>query len=72
MAWFRGLRRPAIQLPLPAFLALAAVYYAQPGTVLYRAAREDEHPQRLALLLLPDFEIWKGVFFGRRRYRSNC
>lgn len=72
MAWFRGLRTPSMQVPLPAFGAVGAVYYLQLGTVLYRARRnEDARVRRLALLVLAGNEIWNVAFFGRRSPRNG-
>ncbi len=72
MTWFRGLRTPAMQVPLPAFGAVGAVYYLQLGTVLYRARRnEDARVRRLALLVLAGNEIWNVAFFGRRSPRNG-
>lgn len=72
MTWFRDLRRPAMQVPLPAFGAVGAVYYLQLGTVLYRARRnEDARVRRLALLVLAGNEIWNVAFFGRRSPRNG-
>src|SRR6266550_8282758 len=42
LRWFRELRKPRMQLPLPAFLAAGAVYYLQLGWVLHRAHLNDD------------------------------
>jgi len=72
LTWFRGLRKPRLQLPMPAFLAVAVIYYALLGTVLYRAAaRDDIRVRRLALAVLAGNEAWNAVFFGRRSTRDG-
>lgn len=72
MSWFRGLRTPAMQVPMPVFGAVGAVYYLQLGTVLHRARRnEDARVRRLALLVLAGNEIWNLAFFGRRSARNG-
>jgi len=69
--WFRGLRTPRMQLPLPAFLLVGAVYYGQLGTVLYRAYRNgDRGVRHRALLVLAGNELWNAAFFGRRSPRN--
>ena len=72
MSWFQELRKPAMQLPLPGFMAVAGMYYASIGTVLYRsAARQDHRAYRLAMLVLCGNELWNGVLFGRRSTRGG-
>lgn len=72
LAWFRALRRPAMQLPMPAFYAVGAAYYAAMGVVVHRAVvREDARAYRRALVVLAGNEIWNGVFFGRRSTRDG-
>ena len=71
MCWFRDLRKPRMQLPLPAFL-LVAVYYAQLGWVLHRAQQtEDRDVRNRALLVLAGNELWNAAFFGRRSPRAG-
>jgi translocator protein len=72
MRWFRGLRAPRMQIPMPAFGVVGATYYVQLGTVLYRADRNDDLlVRRLALLVLAGNELWNVAFFGRRSPRSG-
>lgn len=72
MTWFRGLRTPAMQVPMPAFATVGAVYYLQLGTVLHRARRnKDARVRRLALAVLAGNEIWNVAFFGRRSPRNG-
>ena len=72
MAWFRGLRRPAAQLPMPAFLAVGAAYYVAMGVVVHRAVtRGDGRTYRRAMLVLAGNEAWNAVFFGRRSTRDG-
>jgi translocator protein len=70
--WFRELRGPRMQLPLPAFLVVGAVYYAQLGWVLHRAQlTEDRVVRNRALLVLAGNELWNAAFFGRRSPRNG-
>ena len=72
LRWFRELRRPRMQLPLPAFLAVGAVYYAQLGWVLHRAQQtEDRGMRNRALLVLAGNELWNAAFLGRRSPRAG-
>ncbi len=72
MAWFRGLRPPAMQLPMPAFYAVGLAYYAAMGVVVHRAVlREDARTYHRALVVLAGNEIWNGFFFGRRSTRDG-
>ena len=72
LRWFRELRKPRMQLPLPAFLAVGAVYYAQLGWVLHRAGRtEDRGVRDRALLVLAGNELWNAAFFGGRSPRAG-
>jgi len=65
MRWFRELRAPRLQLPMAAFGAVGAAYYAQLGVVLYRAYhRDDRHVRHLALVVLVGNELWNVAFFG--------
>jgi tryptophan-rich sensory protein len=67
LRWFHELDRPRMQLPLPAFLAVGAAYYAQLGWVLHRARQtEDRRVRNRALLVLAANELWNAAFFGRR------
>ncbi len=68
--WFRKLNQPKMAIPVPAFVAVAGVYYALLGVVRYRAiARENVRAARLALLVLALNELWNVAFFGRRSTR---
>lgn len=72
MDWFRSLRRPRGQLPMPGFLAVGTVYYGIIGTVLHRAAdRGDRRSHRLGLVVLAGNELWNAAFFGRRSTRAG-
>jgi benzodiazapine receptor len=72
MGWFRQLKAPRMQLPLPAFGVVGAVYYLELGVVLYRAHRNDDRRvRRLALLVLAGNELWNVSFFGRRDPRAG-
>ena len=71
MSWFRELRRPAMQLPLPGSIAVGGLYYVSIGTVLYRSAmRRDQRAYRLALVVLAGNEAWNVVLFERRSTRG--
>ncbi len=72
MAWFRGLTAPRGQLPLPAFLAVGALYYGVIGYVLARSIdRRDARSTAWSLAVLAGNEAWNGVFFGRRSTRAG-
>ena len=72
MAWFRRLRRPAMQVPMPVFYAVGAAYYAGMGVVVHRAVvRGDGRTLRWALVVLAGNEAWNAVFFGRRIARDG-
>jgi translocator protein len=72
LSWFTGLRRPRMQVPMPAFVTVGGLYYVALGTVTYRAVvREDGQAYRLALAVLAGNEVWNGVFFGRRSTRAG-
>lgn len=72
LQWFGALRHPRMQLPLPGFLVVGALYYLCIGTVLHRSiARGDQATQRLAVVVLAGNEIWNFVFFGRHSTRAG-
>lgn len=72
MRWFRGLRAPRMQLPMPAFGVVGATYYVELGIVLHRAHRNDDRSvRRRALLVLAGNELWNAAFFGRRSPRNG-
>jgi translocator protein len=72
MTWFRGLRGPRMQVPVPVFGVVGAAYYVQLGVVLYRARRNDDRLVRqLSLLVLAGNEAWNAAFFGRRSPRNG-
>jgi tryptophan-rich sensory protein len=72
LAWFQDLRRPRIQLPLPAFYAVGAAYYLIMGVVSSRAAgRHDRRGYRRALVVLAGNELWNIALFGRRSPRAG-
>jgi tryptophan-rich sensory protein len=61
-----------MQLPLPAFLLVGAVYYVQLGWVLLRARLTgDRGVRNRALVVLAGNELWNAVFFGRRSPRNG-
>ena len=66
MRWFKQLRSPAMQLPLPGFMGVGGLYHASIATVLYRsAATDNQRAYRLALVVLAGNELWKVALFGR-------
>jgi tryptophan-rich sensory protein len=72
LAWFKGLRRPRMQIPMPVFAGVGAVYYGLLGTVLYRAiSRRDISSERLAIGVLFLNEAWNVVFFKTRSPRNG-
>jgi len=72
LAWLYGLRRPRMQIPIPAFAVVGAAYYVLLGCVLYRATdRRDRTATRLALTVLALNEVWNLVFFKRRSVRNG-
>ncbi|GAA0623999.1 hypothetical protein GCM10009547_28910 [Sporichthya brevicatena] len=72
MAWFRDLRAPRMQLPMPGFYAVGIAYYVAMGTVVARAVgREDWRTYRRAIVVLAGNEAWNAVFFGRRSARDG-
>ncbi|MGY1698928.1 TspO/MBR family protein [Geodermatophilus sp. SYSU D00766] len=72
LRWFRGLRHPASQLPMPGFYAVGGAYYLVMGVVVHRAARRgDRRSYRLAMAVLAGNELWNAAFFGRRSTRNG-
>ena len=72
LRWFRELRQPRFAIPLPAFAAVAGVYYLLLGTVRYRALqRNNMTAARLALTVLALNEAWNVAFFSRRSTRTG-
>lgn len=72
LAWLGGLKRPRMQISVPAFVAVGAIYYLILGIVLYRAAdRRDGRATRLAIVVLVLNEAWNVAFFGRRSVRNG-
>jgi tryptophan-rich sensory protein len=72
MKWFADLRHPKMQLPLPGFFVVGALYYLCIGTVVHRSfVMGDATTHRLALVVLAGNEIWNLVFFGRRSTRAG-
>ncbi len=71
LAWFRGLRAPRGQLPMPGFLGVAAAYYLIMGYVLARAVdRRDPTAIKWAATVLIGNEAWNGLLFGLRSPRA--
>jgi translocator protein len=72
LRWLRQLREPRLQLPLPAFAVVGAIYYLQLGTVLYRAYMNgDRSVRNRALLVLAGNELWNAAFFAQRSPRNG-
>ena len=72
MGWFRGLRTPRWQLPLPAFMIVGALYYGDIGYVLARSIdRRDARSTACSVAVLAANEAWNGAFFGRRSTRAG-
>jgi tryptophan-rich sensory protein len=72
MEWYRSLAAPRWQLPLPAFIAVGAVYYGIIGHVLARSIdRRDARSTAWSLAVLVGNEAWNGTFFGRRSARAG-
>lgn len=72
LQWFGALRHPRMQLPMPGFFAVGALYYVCIGTVVHRSiARGDQPTQRLALVVLAGNELWNFAFFGRHSTRAG-
>jgi hypothetical protein len=66
LSWFRGLRAPRFQLPMPGFLSVAAAYYVIMGVVLARGIdRRDAGTIAWAVAVLAGNEAWNGLL-GRR------
>jgi len=58
LRWYRQLRQPRLQLPLPAFGLVGVIYYVQLGMVLYRAyLNDDPQVRRRALIVLAGNEL---------------
>ena len=72
LTWLSGLKRPRMQIPLPAFAAVGAIYYVILGVVIYRACdRRDKRSTRLALTVLVLNEVWNLAFFRFRSARNG-
>lgn len=72
LGWLDGLKRPRMQIPLPAFAAVGAIYYVILGIVIYRACdRHDTRSTRLALTVLVLNEVWNVAFFRFRSARNG-
>jgi translocator protein len=72
LAWLNGLNRPRMQIPLPAFAVVGAIYYVLLGIVIYRACeRCDKTSRRLALTVLVLNEVWNVFFFRFRSTRNG-
>jgi tryptophan-rich sensory protein len=72
MQWFHSLVKPRMQIPMPAFLVVGAVYYVEMGVVLYRAARRaDPAVRRWGWMVLAGNELWNAAFFARRSPRNG-
>jgi benzodiazapine receptor len=71
LKWLEELHKPRMQLPLPGFLSVGALYYVSIGTVLHRSAvRSDHRAYRLAAVVLVANETWNVILFGRRSTRG--
>jgi benzodiazapine receptor len=72
LAWLSGLNRPRMQIPLPAFAIVGAIYYVILGVVIYRSCdRRDDRATRLALTVLALNEVWNVFFFRFRSVRNG-
>jgi benzodiazapine receptor len=72
LAWFEGLRRPRMQLPMAGFLTVGALYYCIMGVVLRRSLlRDDSRSYWLAVAVLSANELWNAALFGRRSARNG-
>jgi len=72
LTWFRELRRPPMQIPMGASMAVAGLYYISIGAVLRRSAeREDDTSYRLATAVLAGNELWNFALFGRRSTKAG-
>ena len=71
LSWFRGLRAPRLQLPMPGFVSVAAAYYVIMAVVLARGIdRRDAGAIAWAVAVLAGNEAWNGLLFGRRSPRA--
>ncbi len=71
ITWFRGLTTPRWQLPMPGFVAVAAIYYLVMGVVLARGIdRRSAGTVGWAVTVLVGNEAWNGLLFGRRSTRA--
>ena len=71
LSWFRGLRAPRFQLPMPGFVSVAAAYYVIMAVVLARGIdRRDAGAIAWAVAVLAGNEAWNGLLFGRRSPRA--
>ena len=72
LSWFRSLVKPRLHIPLPAFLAVGAVYYVEIGVVLYRAdLRNDRIVRWWGWAVMAGNELWNAAFFGTRSPRNG-
>jgi len=72
LIWFKGLQRPAMQLPMAGFYALGVINYPLMGLVVHRAVvRQDRRAYRLAVVVLVCAELWNVLLFGRRSTRAG-
>ena len=59
LTWFKGLQRPAMQLPMAGFYALGAINYPLMGLIVHRAVvAQDRRTYRLAVIVLGCAELW--------------
>ncbi|PRC44749.1 hypothetical protein C6A85_98650 [Mycobacterium sp. ITM-2017-0098] len=71
LQWFAGLRRPAMQLPMPGFYAVGLTYYAVMGVVIHRSViHRDGQSYGLAMVVLGGNELWNVLLFGLRSPRA--
>ena len=72
LAWFQGLHRPRMQLPMAGFLTVGALYYCTMGIVVRQSLlRGDSRSYWLAMAVLSSNELWNAALFGRRSTRNG-
>jgi tryptophan-rich sensory protein len=70
LSWFRGLKAPPWQLPMPGFVMVAAAYYVIMAVLARGIDRRDAGTIGWAVAVLAGNEAWNGLLFGRRSPRA--